>query len=809
MKKDKAKDMSIEEVLRELSSDKDGLSSEEAKNRMDKYGPNQIEEKRVNPILKFLGYFWGPIPWMIEVAAILSVIIRHWEDFWIILALLLLNAVVAFWEESKAGSAIEALKNKLAPEAKVKRDGKWKKIAGKELVPGDIVRVRSGDIIPADIKFIEGDYVSVDESALTGESLPAEKHQGDIGYDGTVLKQGEMSGVVIATGMQTFFGKTAQLVEKVEGKSHFQKAVIKIADYLIFLAVILVLIIFIVGIFRHESILHILQFALVLTVASIPVALPAVLSVTLAVGAMALAKKSAIVSKLTSIEEMAGMDVLCSDKTGTITTNKIVVTETVPIGNFKETDIIRYAYMASKEENQDAIDNAIFKKADDMKELKDLKKQFTINKFKPFDPVSKRTEAEVTVAQKNIKVSKGATQAILELTKNKSSLEKEVKKHTSNFAQKGYRALAVARAESADKWELVGLLAMEDPPRDDSAETIKAAKNMGVNVKMVTGDRAEIAKNIAGQVNLEKNIIASDEIKDKSDREATKVVEQADGFAQVFPEHKYHIVELLQESGHIVGMTGDGVNDAPALKKADVGIAVEGATDAAKSAAAIVFTKPGLSVIIDAIKRSREIFQRMTHYSIYRITETIRVLLFVSLSIIVFKFYPVTALMIVLLALLNDAPIMTIAYDNVTYSKNPDRWNMKLILGIASFLGVAGVLISFLMLYIGRDVFVLSNDVLQSFIYLKLSVFGHFTVFVARTKGHFWSSKPAWPLLAAVIITQAIATLITVYGFLLPAMGWKLAGFIWGTGVVVFIVVDFLKVYLYKLLDHSGLKFKR
>jgi H+-transporting ATPase len=809
MKKEDIEGISVEGIFEKLSSNKDGLTETEAQKRLEQYGPNEIEEKKTNPLLKFLGYFWGPIPWMIEVAAILSVAIRHWEDFWIILSLLLLNAVVAFWQESKAGSAIEALKKKLAPEAKVKRDGKWKKIPGRLLVPGDVVRVRSGDIIPADIKFFEGDYASVDESALTGESMPVDKHTGDIGFDGSVLRQGEMNGMVVSTGMETFFGKTARLVADEKEKSHFQKAVIKIANYLIFIAVILVLLIFIIGIFRHENILQILQFALVLSVASIPVALPAVLSVTLAVGAIALAKRNAIVSKLTSIEEMAGMDILCSDKTGTITTNRIVVTETVPMGSYTETDIIRYACMASKKENQDVIDNAIFKKAEEFDTLKNVQSQYSVLNFKPFDPVSKRTEADIEYSQKKLKVSKGATQAILSLIGGKSSLGEKIDGAISGFARKGYRALAVAIREGEGEWKMAGVIAMEDPPREDSADTVKSAQQMGVMVKMVTGDRIEIAKNIASQVNLGTNIIASEEIKEKTDREATAVVEKSDGFAQVYPEHKYHIVELLQKHNHIVGMTGDGVNDAPALKKADVGIAVEGATDAAKSSASIVFTKPGLSVIIDAIKRSREIFQRMTHYSIYRITETIRVLLFVSLSIIVFKFYPVTALMIVLLALLNDAPIMTIAYDNVTYSKTPDKWDMRIILGVASFLGIIGVLISFLILYIGRDIFNLSNEVLQSFIYLKLSVFGHFTVFVCRTKGHFWSSRPALPLLIAVVVTQLIATLITVYGFLLPAMGWQLAGFIWGVGIIVFIITDFIKVYLFKLLDHRSIKMKR
>ena len=809
MNSEVAKTKSIEDLFKELSTNKDGLSSAEAKKRLEEYGPNEIIEKKVNPLMKLLSYFWGPIPWMIEIAAILSIIIGHMEDFWIISALLLLNAGVGFWQEFKADNAIQALKNKLALEAKVKRNGKWIEINAKEIVPGDIIRVRSGDIIPADIKFIEGDFAQIDESALTGESLPVEKHTDDIGYDGSIMKQGEMTSLVYATGVNTYFGKTAKLVEGAKTVSHFQKAVVKIADYLIVLAVILVFIIFLVALFRHESLLDILQFALVLTVASIPVALPAVLSVTMAIGAVALARKEAIVSKLVAIEEMAGMDVLCSDKTGTITQNKITVAESVPMQPFSEKDVFLYGGLSSKEENNDPIDNAIFKK---IKDLNEISKQIQVSKieqFKPFDPVSKRTEAAVSTSGKKFKVSKGAPQIILSLLGNPKDIGDKVKKDVDEFARKGYRALGVSKTDEKQKWQFVGLIALQDPPREDSAETIKTANDMGVDIKMVTGDHLAIARQIAQQVNLGKNFVEASQLVDQSDREATKIVEQSDGFAQVFPEHKYHIVELLQKNDHIVGMTGDGVNDAPALKKADVGIAVAGATDAAKSAASIVLTKPGLSVIIDAIQQSRRIFQRMNNYAIYRITETIRVLLFVSLSIIVFKFYPVTALMIVLLALLNDAPIMTIAYDNVEFSEKPDKWNMRMVMWIATLLGVIGVLESFAVLYIGKDIFHLSNAVLQSFIYLKLSVSGHFTVFLARTKRHFWSIKPAKSLLGAVIITQLIATLITVYGFLLPKMGWGLAGFIWLEAAIVFVVSDFIKVGFYKMLDHENVKFKR
>ncbi|MFZ0452561.1 MAG: plasma-membrane proton-efflux P-type ATPase [Ignavibacteriaceae bacterium] len=802
---------SIEDVLKELNTNKEkGLSDSEVQERIKKYGLNEITEKKLNPILKFLSYFWGPIPWMIEIAIVLSALIQHWEDFWIIFALLLLNAVVGFWQEHKADNAIELLKQKLALEARVYRDGKWFKVAAKELVPGDIVKIRLGDSIPADIKLFQGEYLMVDESALTGESLPVEKHEADVSYAGSIARQGEMIAVVVATAMNTFFGRTAKLVEEAKTQSHFQKAIIKIGDYLIVLAVILVVIIFIVALYRHESFLNTLQFALVLTVAAIPVALPAVMSVTLAIGAIALAKKEAIVSKLVSIEEMSGMDVLCSDKTGTITQNEISVAETVTFSNFKETDIMLFGTLASKEEDKDPIDNAIIIRGRDLITDADKIKSYHIETFKPFDPVSKRTEATVIDPQgTRFIVAKGAPQAILSLIGDSNSLEDTIKTNVNRFAEKGYRALGVALTDKNGKWQYAGLIALHDPPRDDSAETIKTAKEMGLNVKMVTGDHTAIAKEISRQVHLGTNIIEASSFEGKPDSQALKIIEEADGFAQVYPEHKYHIVELLQEKGHIVGMTGDGVNDAPALKKADAGIAVAGATDAAKSAAAIVLTRPGLSVIIDAIKQSRKIFQRMTNYAIYRIAETIRVLLFITASIIIFNFYPVTALMIVLLALLNDAPIMTIAYDNVKYANNPEQWNMRTILGIATMLGIFGVIESFFVLYVGINWFHFNQDVLQSFIYLKLSVAGHLTVFIARTKGNFWSVKPAKPLFFAVIITQAIATIITVYGILLPAMGWGPAIFVWAEALIVFLIIDFIKVKTYKLFDHSNLIFER
>jgi len=808
VKTDASKKASVEETPFEKYA-RTGLSSEEVERTLQYFGTNEIPEKKVNPVRKFLSYFWGPIPWMIEAAAGLSIAIQHWEDFAIIFTLLVVNSVVGFWQEHKADNAIAMLKKRLAPKARVLRDGTWREIPAKEVVPGDVVRVRLGDTVPADIKLMNGDYLLLDESALTGESLPVEKHISDIAYSGSIVRQGEMNASVVATGITTFFGKTAKLVEEAKTGSHFQKAVIRIGNYLIALAVIMVSTMFVVTLFRAANPIEILQFALVLIVAAIPVAMPAVLTVTMAIGAVALAKKEAIVSKLVAIEEMAGVDVLCSDKTGTITKNELTVVTAQIFGKFTLDDILLFGALASREENRDPIDDAVIAKANENKNVAASFSNYQVLDFKPFDPVSKRTEATVETAEGHkIRVSKGAPQVFLSLIPNRTEIENKINEIVNAFAAKGYRALGVAKSDGKGSWQYVGLLAVYDPPREDSAETIKTAQNMGINVKMVTGDHIAISKEISREVNLGENILTDASFMEKPSKEAANLIENADGFAQVFPEHKYRIVHLLQEKGHIVGMTGDGVNDAPALRKADAGIAVAGATDAAKSAADVVLTKLGLSVIIDTIKESRKIFQRMNNYAIYRIAETVRVLIFLTLVILAFDFYPLTAVMIIILALLNDLPIMMIAYDNVKIQEKPVRWNMRSVLTVASLLGATGVVSSFLLFLIGTYVFNLDVLTLQTLIFLKMTVAGHMTIYLARTGvHHFWERPfPSSALFFTAEITQLMGTLIAVYGILMAPIGWGLAAFVWGYALLSFTITDLLKTHFFSFAKHHYAK---
>jgi len=797
------RDLPLEETRRRLDAPADGLGGQEAQRRLEQYGPNEIAEHKVSPLLRFLSYFWGPIPWMIEAAAVLSVPARHWTDFGIVLVLLVMNAVVGFFEEYQAGNAVAALMANLAVKARVKRDGAWVSLPARELVPGDLVRLRLGDIVPADAKLLQSGEMEIDQSTLTGESMPAVRGHGDSVYSGSIIRRGEGDALVYGTGANTLFGNTAKLVQTAHSVSHFQQAVLKIGNFLIVIALALVIVILTVALIRGDSLLSTLEFALVLTVAAVPVAMPAVLSVTMAAGARRLARQQAIVTRLSSIEELAGVDVLCSDKTGTLTQNRLAVSKPYCVAPYQPNDVIQTAALASRAEDQDPIDSAIIAALTDSQALS----KYTIDDFVPFDPVSKRSQASVTASDgRSFQVAKGAPQVILDLCDITPQERKKAEQAAESSAADGFRSLGVAATDDNGRWRLVGLVPLHDPPRTDARDTIRNAANLGLTIKMVTGDQVAIAREIARELGLGTHIedaAGFDSSDDEPSQSEIERISTADGFAQVYPQHKFHIVDTLQKAGHIVAMTGDGVNDAPALKEADAGIAVAGATDAARAAAAIVLLSPGLSAITRAIVISRKIFRRMTTYAIYRIAETVRVLAFMALSILAFNFYPVTAVMIVLLAVLNDGPILTIAYDRAASSNRPESWRMKEVLTVASVLGVAGVVASFSLFYIGDRVFHLSRDLLQTLIFLKLAVAGHLTIFITRTRGAFWSDRPSGALFFSALITKIMATLAAVYGIFMSAVSWDWVLFVWGYSLAWMVVNDFLKRYTYHLLDQS------
>lgn len=814
----------VQEVVKQLSTDAErGLSGEEARRRLQQYGPNAIVAKEKSLLARVLGYFMGPIAYLIEAAALVSAILGHWEDFAIIFSLLIFNVALEFWQDRKASAALAALKKSLAPEATVKRDGQWSTVNTATLVPGDIVKIRLGVIVPADLRITAGDYASIDQSALTGESLPVSKKIGDEAFSGSIVKQGEMEAVVIATGEKTFFGRTAKLVAGAGSASHAQKAMFQIGNFLIIVAVTLAAIMVAVQVYHDVVIVNtwgvtdalaILQFVLVLLVASIPVAMPAVFSITMALGALALSKEKAIVSRLEAIEEMAGVDVLCSDKTGTLTKNQLELSAPIVLAASDPQEVILAGALASRIENNDSIDTAVIEALEDRESLAN----YAVEKFVPFDPTSKRTCATITDKQgRTFMVAKGAPQAIVALAQAGTAIEEKVADIVADLASRGYRALGVARSEDDGKtWSVLGILPMFDPPRDDSKQTIDLANAKGVSVKMITGDDTAIARETARMLGLGTNIIPAADIfppgmdPNNVPPEIAEAIENADGFARVFPEHKYAIVKSLQKNGHIVAMTGDGVNDAPALKQADCGTAVSGATDAARGAAALILTAPGLSVINNAIDEARRIFGRITSYTIYRVALTIDIMFVVVLSSIFLGFQPLTAVMIVLLSLLDDIPIMTIAYDNTPISDQPIRWNMPNILGVSGIIGFFSIIQSFGFLLAGmavisdpywQNVFGLYDTAhLQTVMFLLLVTGGHLLLFVTRTERWFFQRPyPANPLWGAIAATQVLAMAMCGFGWIVPQISWSMIGIVCVYSVVWMFILGAVRLGVLRL----------
>jgi H+-transporting ATPase len=853
---------SIGETIRALDTDAEqGLQTAEVVRRREKFGYNEIIEQEESLWHRISRRFWGPIPWMIEVAAILSAVVQKWEDFIIIMVMLLVNAFLDFFQEHRALNALKALKQSLASEIIVLRDGEFKTLAARELVPGDVVKLKIGDIVPADVQLLQGDYLLIDQAALTGESLPVSKKISGVAYANTIVKQGEMLALVVNTGMHTNFSNVVSLVAaaSLKERSHFQKMVIQIGNFLILITVALVLLIVMVSLFRHEPLLEIARFALVLTVAAIPVALPAVLSVTMAVGAMNLARRQAIVSRLTAIEELAGMDVFCSDKTGTLTRNEMKVAEPVTLGGHSERELFLYAALASKLENRDPIELPIYHYIDE--HFPDLEwRDYRQTQFTPFDPIRKRTDAVIENGEQHFVAVKGAAQVLLELAQLSDNEAKNIQRMVDLLASKGYRTLAVGHQKDDAPLELLGLIPLYDPPRHDSEQMIAELRDYGVQVKMVTGDNMAIAREVGRRLDLGLRTIRSAQLSgaasnellalvealsaaiyqrlkgDVSLKEAKRfaaevmdnvneiydttllerefihthesaiieMIEEVDIFAEVVPEDKYRIVDTLQKGGHIVAMTGDGVNDAPALKRADCGFAVSNATDAARAAADIILTAPCLSVINEAVRQARITFARMKSYATFRIAETIRIILFMTLSIIVFDFYPITALMIIMLALLNDIPILAIAYDNTKVHKRPVRWNMRELLTVSTVLGVVGVVSSFLLFFILLEQGI-EEEVIRTLLFLKLIIAGHSTLYITRAEGWFWERPWPSPLLfSATFGTEIVGTLIAVYGFMITPISWEYALWIWLYALVWFVLNDMIKMLAYRMLRREG-----
>uniref|UniRef100_M1CDH4 Plasma membrane ATPase n=1 Tax=Solanum tuberosum TaxID=4113 RepID=M1CDH4_SOLTU len=858
----------IEEVFENLRCTREGLTTTAAQERLSIFGYNKLEEKKESKFLKFLGFMWNPLSWVMEAAAIMAIALANgggkppdWQDFVGIITLLIINSTISFIEENNAGNAAAALMARLAPKAKVLRDGKWDEEDAAVLVPGDIISIKLGDIIPADARLLEGDPLKIDQSALTGESLPVTKGPGDGVYSGSTCKQGEIEAVVIATGVHTFFGKAAHLVDSTNQVGHFQKASrlftllfdamiwINVSDFyeilhykfmygyrqvltaignfcICSIAVGMIIEIIVMYPIQHRKYRPGIDNLLVLLIGGIPIAMPTVLSVTMAIGSHRLAQQGAITKRMTAIEEMAGMDVLCSDKTGTLTLNKLTVDKALIEVFAKGIDadtVVLMAARASRIENQDAIDTAIVGMLADPQEARAGIREIH---FLPFNPTDKRTALTYLDGEgKMHRVSKGAPEQILNLAHNKSDIERRVHTVIDKFAERGLRSLGVAyqevpegRKESAGgPWQFIALLPLFDPPRHDSAETIRRALNLGVNVKMITGDQLAIGKETGRRLGMGTNMYPSSALLGQTKDESIaalpidELIEKADGFAGVFPEHKYEIVKRLQARKHICGMTGDGVNDAPALKKADIGIAVDDATDAARSASDIVLTEPGLSVIISAVLTSRAIFQRMKNYTIYAVSITIRIVLGFMLLALIWKFdFP--PFMVLIIAILNDGTIMTISKDRVKPSPLPDSWKLAEIFTTGVILGgyLAMMTVIFFWAAYKTNFFprvfgvstlekTATDDFrkLASAIYLQVSTISQALIFVTRSRSWSFVERPGLLLVFAFFVAQLVATLIAVYAnwsfAAIEGIGWGWAGVIWLYNIVTYIPLDLIK----------------
>ncbi|CAM6084619.1 unnamed protein product [Calypogeia fissa] len=829
----------VEEVFMQLRCTTEGLSSEEGETRLQIFGKNMLEEKSESKVLKFLGFMWNPLSWVMEMAAIMAIALANgegkppdWQDFLGIITLLVINSTISFIEENNAGNAAAALMARLAPKTKVLRDGKWSEQDAVILVPGDIISIKLGDIVPADCRLLEGDPLKIDQSALTGESLPVTKKPGAEVYSGSTCKQGELQAVVIATGVHTFFGKAAHLVDSTNQVGHFQKVLTAIGNFCICsIGIGIVIEIIVMYAVQHRGYRSGINNLLVLLIGGIPIAMPTVLSVTMAIGSHKLSQQGAITKRMTAIEEMAGMDVLCSDKTGTLTLNKLTVdrnlVEVFAPGVDKDF-VVLSAARAARTENQDAIDTAIVGMLGDPKEAR---ANITEVHFLPFNPVDKRTA--ITFVDKDgnwHRASKGAPEQILELAPNKAEIAGRVHSIIDKFAERGLRSLGVARQAIPEKskeseggpWEFLGLLPLFDPPRHDSAETIRQALELGVNVKMITGDQLAIAKETGRRLGMGTNMYPSSALLGQHKDESIaaipveELIEKADGFAGVFPEHKYEIVKILQQAKHICGMTGDGVNDAPALKKADIGIAVDDATDAARSASDIVLTEPGLSVIIHAVLTSRAIFQRMKNYTIYAVSITIRIVLGFMLLALIWKF-DFSPFMVLIIAILNDGTIMTISKDRVKPSPLPDSWKLKEIFATGVVIGTYLALMTVLFFWAANDTHFFKNKFhlreigkthtgeMTAAVYLQVSIISQALIFVTRSRGFSFLERPGALLMIAFVIAQLMATFVAVYanwGFAnMKGIGWGWAGIIWAYSFITYIPLDFIKFAIRYILS--------
>lgn len=791
------KPIAVEETFRLLATTLDGLTTSEAQHRLELFGKNEVVTKRKNPFVEFLSRFWGPMPWLLESAIVLSAILKHHLEAAIIAALLVINVVIGYFHSRGSQKSLELLKERLAVKATVIRDGKWVSQNASEIVPGDIAIVAMGDVVPADAKIVSGE-LSIDQSALTGESLPVDVHESDIVYSSSIVKRGEAKCVVVNTGLNTYFGKTTELVKIAKPKSHQEEVMIAIVRYMMYLGVGALILVSVDVLFTGTDISLIPTFAVIFLMGAVPAALPAVLTIVQAVGATELAHKGVLVTRLDSIEDSASIDVLCLDKTGTITMNQLAIADVIPFSGYSKDDIITTAALTATPESKDTLDAAIREYA--QKAAADFHSYQHIS-VTPFEPATKRSEAIVEIDGQRFRAIKGAPQVVVSLCrKTDQATQKTADQTVEALSQKGYRTLAVAKSEDGDmdNLQLVGLLALADPPRPDARSMIAEVKSLGIKPLVITGDNIAIAREITSELDIGSKIIRMGDLKGLSELEQTKMVEECDGLAEVYPEDKYHIVKLLQSRGHMVGMTGDGVNDAPALKQAEIGIAVSASTDVAKASASMVLTEPGIRVLIEALKTSRQVYQRMLTWVINKVTKTIQFVVLLAVGFFWLHELVISLLGMALLVFANDFVTMSLATDNVKYTSNPNKWNVKNITLVSAAIGVFFVVEGWLAIVIGRNYFHLSGDPLLSFTLLMLIFTSQFRVYIVRERRHFWDSRPSRTLLISATAAIIIFALLGVFGLIIARLTLYQVLFILLFSALFTLGIDLPKYYAFR-----------
>lgn len=786
---------------------KTGLTRAEVDVRRKEHGYNEVTEQKAHPIRTFLGKFWGVSAWMLEMIIILSAILGKYSDLAVVSALLIINAVLSFMQERRAAGVVETLRRRLQVSARVLREGDWQAIPARELVPGDIVRLRQGDLVPADIKLLGGD-VSVDQSALTGESQEIHKATGDVLSSGSIVRRGEGNGVVMLTGAQTYFGRTTELVQAARPKLHIEAVVAKVVRWLFVIIGALLAVVLVLSLIHGAPLLEVVPLMLVLLMSAVPVALPVMFTVSMAVGAKELARRGVLVTRLSAAEDAATMNVLCVDKTGTITLNQLAVTGVIPLGDATEADVLFAGALASQKANQDPIDLA-FLAAANAHHIFDGDAAITPVSFTPFDAQTRRTEAVVEQNGRRLRVMKGAVRTIAEACGLQPPEIETLEARVSESAAKGYRTLAVARGTEAGTPALVGLVTLYDPPRPDAAQLIATLRDLGVAVKMLTGDALAVAREIAQGVGLP-NIRHVADLKAATSQAGNKAVDLmtgADGFAEVYPEDKYLVVQHLQAAGNVTGMTGDGVNDAPALRQAEVGIAVSSATDVAKGAASVVLTEPGLTNIVTLVEQGRTIYQRILTWIINKISRTILKSAFVAIAFVVTGKFVVSAFAMLLLVFMTDFAKIALATDHVHPSHQPETWNIGGFVTVSAVLGIAMLIESLFLLWIGWTHFGLAtnDNALYTFSFLTLLYMAVFSIVSARERRGFWTTLPSKALIMALVSVVLIGTGLTRVGLsgLMP-LPWEQTFTIFMYAMLACLVVnDTVKVAMIKWSVHT------